>query len=112
MAYPWTEGEGHPSFKSPPKRERESAVERYFVQQIAKHGGRTKKLRGTKDDPDRLALWPGRIIHFIEFKSKTGRVRPGQAREHKRLRDFGNIVLVLSTKPMVDEYVAAYRRAS
>jgi hypothetical protein len=96
---------------------RESVVERYFVQQVTLAGGRAKKLIGSLGDPDRLVIWPTiglfetrrAVIHFVELKTLTGRLRSWQDREHKRLRDMGCKVFVLWTKAQVDDYIQRLR---
>jgi hypothetical protein len=98
----------------------EAEVERYFVQQVHKHGGIAKKLTGQIHDPDRLVIWPKRLafgrgpicgatIHFVELKAPDGRLRPGQRREHERLRAFGCNVFVLYSKHSVDFYIRYQR---
>lgn len=99
------------SFDQPPKgfmrnrKMREREVEKYFVQQVTKHGGRALKFTGYRNAPDRIVVWPYGNIHFVELKAPGEKPRRGQAREHARLRELGCIVRVLSTKELVDQYV-------
>ena len=65
---------------------RESKIEAHLRKQVKLHGGVAKKLNGRIHDPDRLA-------------------RAGQVREHKRLRDLGFEVRVLSSVEAIDAYI-------
>lgn len=47
--------------------------------------------------PDRLVLFPGGKVWFVEFKTLTGRVSPAQTYVHGRLRDLGFKVSVIRT---------------
>jgi len=89
---------------------RESAIERHLVKRVKAAGGECRKLKGRRNEPDRLVLWPCGRAHFVETKAPGERPRPGQVREHKRLRGMGFIVLVLDTKEKIDNYVKGYAR--
>lgn len=103
---------------------RESTVEAHLKSEVAKAGGTTRKWvsPGRNNVPDQIVIWPrvrtkkkkGYVvkyyvaeIHFVETKAPKKDARPGQKREHKRLRDMGCTVLVIDTKDGVDEYVGA-----
>lgn len=109
------------------KNKRENNVERYLHKQVTLRGGTTKKLTGRINDPDRLVIWTHDIINFVdaptggrtrrcayydfvETKAQGKKPRPGQLREHKRLRDRGCNVLVLDTCEKVDKYVGSILR--
>ena len=91
-------------------------VEAYLKKQVLEAGGSTRKFASRTNNPDQLVIWPcdarrwlAATIHFAELKAPGKKPRPGQAREHKRLRDMGCMVFVLDTKPKIDEYVAKYK---
>lgn len=94
---------------------RESAIERYLVRKVRLRGGECRKLKGRRNECDRLVLWPGvdyppnkyapPVAHFVETKAPGKKPRPGQLREHHRLRTMGFTVLVLDTKAKVDNYI-------
>ena len=86
---------------------RESVVEKYLHEQVTVRGGTTRKMTGRINDPDRLVIWPGKkaTLHLAELKAPGKKPRPGQLREHARLRALGCTVLVLDTKEAVDAYV-------
>lgn len=92
---------------------RESAIERYLVKRVKAAGGECRKLKGRRNEPDRLVLWPGTYgparAHFVETKAPGKRPRPGQVREHTRLGGMGFSVFVISTKEAVDNYVKDWR---
>ena len=97
---------------------RESVVEKYLDDEVKKADGDTRKFTGRIHVPDRLVIWtrfkykkkektPVAEIHFVETKAPGKKPRPGQVREHNRLRARGCTVLVLDTKAKVDAYVEA-----
>lgn len=49
----------------------------------------------TTHAPDRLFVLPGGRCFFIEFKTQTGKLRPGQEEEIRRLRDLDQTVHVV-----------------
>lgn len=103
---------------------RESKIERYLKREVVKAGGVTKKMKNT-NDPDQLVIWPGEMrtdpvsggspiiaaadVHFVECKAPGKKARPGQAREHKRLRALGCVVFVIDTIEKVDRYVERHK---
>lgn len=100
---------------------RESKVERHLHKQVTAAGGTTRKFTGRIHNPDRIVIWPERRvvrgksvafdadIHFVETKAPGKTPRPGQVREHNRLRKFGCQVFVLDTIEKVDAYVGQHK---
>lgn len=88
---------------------RERVIERYLHQQVTKAGGTTRKLKGRKNDPDRLVLWPRGEMHFVETKATGKDANAGQIREHKRLRALGCEVWVINCVEAIDNYVTRMR---
>lgn len=89
---------------------RESAIERYLVEKVRQLGGDTRKLRyvARAHAPDRLVLLEGH--HFmVETKAPGETARPGQEREHARLRRSDILVCVLDTKEKIDDFLEDYR---
>lgn len=89
---------------------RESAIERHLVRRVKAAGGECRKLKGRRNECDRLVVWPAGAtgaasFHFVEVKAPGRRPRPGQAREHVRLQRIGCSVLVLDTKDKIEAYV-------
>ncbi len=86
---------------------KECTVEDYLCDRIKALGGETRKLKwiGRNHAPDRLVGIPGRAPDLVETKAPLKGPRPGQVREHERLRStFGFRVLVISTKGQVDQH--------
>lgn len=88
----------------------ESAVENYLRKETKKAGGACYKFvsPGRRHVPDNIVLWP-KIPHprteFVECKDKGRRARPGQQREHARLKALGYSVFLIDTKAKVDQYI-------
>ena len=91
---------------------RESSIERYLVRQVKAAGGECRKFvtPGRRHAPDRLVLipakgaWVAQIV-FVETKAPGKKARPGQKREHKRLRGMGFTVRVINTKGEVAAFI-------
>lgn len=97
---------------------RERDVESYLHQQVTAAGGTTRKFSSATraNNPDRIVIWPpdgpaccGLMararIDFVELKAPGKRARPGQMREHIRLRAYGCQVFVIWSKALIDDYV-------
>jgi hypothetical protein len=95
---------------------RESRVETALVRGVKRHRGEVRKYvtPGRRHAPDRLVLWPAfddgvmwlpSRAHFVELKAPGKKPRPGQVREHERLRKLGFRVFVLDTVEKVNAYV-------
>jgi hypothetical protein len=78
---------------------RESDIEAYLVARIKAQGGHAYKFTSParRSVPDRLIVWPGGRICFVECKAPGQRPTPAQAREHDRLRALGCIVHVVDS---------------
>lgn len=55
-----------------------------------------------RDDPN-LSRWHKVFNCWVETKAPGKRPRPGQAREHERMRRLGETVLTLPTKDDIDK---------
>lgn len=86
---------------------RESIIERYLVRQVKAVGGRCVK-QYEKDDPDRLCLFPGARLCYVETKMTGKKPRAGQARRHAELWRLGFPVLIIDSKTLVDSFVAKF----
>jgi hypothetical protein len=77
----------------------ESSAERAFRDWVKKDLGlKARKLvdQGEDSFPDRTIILPGGRIVCIEWKSETGRLRPGQVRRIAELQGLSVPVLVTS----------------
>lgn len=90
---------------------RETNVENYLKDEVAKIGGRCKKFvsPGSRGEPDQIVLMPGGRIWFVELKAPGKEARPQQVKRHKELMALGLEVLVLDTKEKVARFVASIR---
>lgn len=97
---------------------RESTVEQYLTQRVKESGGAVRKVKwiGHRGAPDRLVMLPevksrgpaGTIPSerfLVELKAPGKPLKSHQAREHKRLRDFGWRVEVVDSFERVDEVI-------
>lgn len=76
---------------------RERDVERSFCQEVKKAGGLALKFvsSGWSGAPDRLVLFPGGKIAFVEVKAPGEVPRPLQKRRKRQLEVLGFPVFVL-----------------
>lgn len=70
---------------------RESVVERKFTTEVKKRGGLAVKFVSPGFDgvPDRLVLFPGGRVAFVELKAPGKTMRPLQVRRAKQLTALG-----------------------
>lgn len=74
----------------------ESTFEAKFVDEVRKLGGVALKLAPTiAGVPDRLVLWPGGVVEFVELKAEGGHTTHLQQIRHDRLRAAGFTVWVI-----------------
>jgi len=84
---------------------RESALEKYFRQEVLKCGGWTIKLTGTAGIPDRLVMMPGGRVTFVELKTDVGRLSKIQKAVHGKLLGLGCEVITLYGKGEVNDWL-------
>ena len=74
----------------------EKELEKYFVSEIKKLGGLCYKFvsPGNSGVPDSIVVLPG-AVHFVELKTKKGRLSPLQKRQIKKLNGLGQMTWVL-----------------
>lgn len=86
---------------------KESAVEKLLVTEAGVLGGLTYKFTSParKGVPDRIVIWPGGVIHFVELKKKGGKLSPLQEREILRLEKQGCRVYILEGEDDVKRYI-------
>lgn len=87
---------------------RESAIEAYLVRQVDAAGGMTRKASwiGRRGAPDRVVFLPGGVVVWVELKAPGKKPDPHQAREHFRLAQMGQRVLIIDSKEQVDEFLS------
>ena len=86
---------------------REKVVEQKLVKAVRKEGGLCLKFLspGLTGMPDRLLLFPGRRIAFVEVKAPGQLPRPIQLHRHMQLRSLGFQVYVLDDPEMISEVI-------
>ena len=75
-------------------RQRESSIERRFVEYVEDEGGVAIKITKRIGYPDRLVLLPEGRKFFIEFKRPGEKPRKIQLHVHKELERLGHGVYV------------------
>lgn len=95
----------------------EAAIERHLVKCVKQLGGEVRKVAwvGRRGAPDRFVMLPLWCGAWVELKNpKTVETFPAdareraQAREHKRMREMGQTVLVLGTKEAIDDWLRVH----
>lgn len=86
---------------------REGKIEEYLVYKVAKLGGKAYKWSSPSNRavPDRICLFPVRLFYLVECKATGEEPTPLQHKVHKFLRKLGFEVLVIDSKPLVDEFI-------
>lgn len=84
----------------------EKDIEDYLAAGVKRLGGEVRKAEwaGRRHCPDRRVMHPARRC-WVECKRPGAKPRPGQQREHDRMRALGEDVLVLSTFEEVDSFL-------
>jgi hypothetical protein len=87
---------------------RERDIEAYLVERVKARGGVAYKFvsPGRRGVPDRLVMLPGGVLLFVELKAPGKKAEAHQLREHKRLRDMGQKVVVVDSLESVDGLLA------
>jgi hypothetical protein len=87
---------------------REKTTERKLVNAIKKSGGLCPKFvsPGLDGMPDRLALFPGGKIAFVEVKAMGSKPRPLQVARHGQLRQLGFRVYVLDDAAQIPRIIS------
>jgi len=80
----------------------EKSLEAYLRSHVRRVGGICLKLIPTQNGiPDRLVIFPGGSVHFVELKSENGKVSTLQEVRHGQLRALGVGVSVIWEKAQV-----------
>ena len=92
---------------------RESLIERKLVTEVKKRGGLAVKFvsPGLDGVPDRIVLFPGGKMAFVELKTPGKTMRPIQEKRARQLTALGFQVYCVDNKEMIggvlDEIQAA-----
>jgi hypothetical protein len=91
----------------------EKDIEKKLRKQVKKLGGVALKLTspGRAGVPDRLILFPGGRVVFVETKAPGKNLRPLQKKRFKQLRDLGFRAVKIDSVEGVGELIDAIRTA-
>jgi len=92
-----------------PKPVTERTVVKYLVEQVEKRGGEVRKVKwiGRNSAPDLRVMLPNSPF-WVEAKRPSKDATEAQAREHNRMREYGEHVLVLRSVTEVANSMARY----
>ena len=78
---------------------RESTIEDHLVRRTNEIGGEVRQVKwiGRRGAPARVVMLPGGRLYWVELKRPGQKAEPHQAREHERLRDMGQRVLIIDS---------------
>lgn len=82
---------------------REKLIEQKLVRAVKAVGGIAVKFVSPGYDgmPDRLVLFPGGKMAFVEVKAMGCKPRPLQIRRHELLRELGFLVYILDDEEQI-----------
>lgn len=85
----------------------ESDVEAKFRKQVKKAGGKAYKFvsPGNRGVPDRLVVFPGARIGFVELKAPGKKPRKDQIRQMELLKSLGFYVSVVDRMGDIDRVI-------
>jgi len=81
----------------------EKSIEQKLIREVKKRGGLCLKFVSPNfvGVPDRLVLFKGGILAFVEVKDKGKKPRPIQVRRMERLKSLGFKVYVIDRNEMI-----------
>jgi hypothetical protein len=84
---------------------RETVIEKKLKKAVEGLGGRCLKFvsPGMRGVPDRICLFPGGQIIFVETKAPGGMPEPLQLKRHRELRTLGFEVQVIDSEEQINE---------
>ena len=101
---------------------RERDIEQYLVKRVKEEGGEVRKVSwiGRRGAPDRLVMlpqrpWPAGPVRngfippatiWVELKATGKKAEPHQLREHARMRNMGQRVVVVDSFEQVEDLLA------
>lgn len=88
----------------------ERDIEKILIREVRKAGGLCLKFvsPGWSGAPDRLCLFPGGRILFVELKRPGGKVRPLQERRAEQLRELGFNTVVVDSMEGIEKFLLQY----
>lgn len=91
----------------------EKDIEQYLVKQSTDMGALVRKVQwvGHNHCPDRLIM-TNAISVWVEVKAPGKAPRPGQEREHQRMRRVSQKVITIDSKDGVDQFIKELREVN
>lgn len=85
----------------------EKRVEQYLVEEVRKLGGHAYKFKspGQISVPDRICVFPSRLVVFVECKKPGADPTTSQKEELKKLAGLGQYVAVANSFSEVDRII-------
>ena len=85
----------------------ENTVEGYLRKKVRAVGGKCYKFvcPGHIGAPDRICIFPGGRVYFVETKAPGGKPRPAQLAFHRELAALGVAVRVIDTREKVRAFI-------
>lgn len=92
----------------------EKTVEQYLIQEVNKLGGTAYKFNSEnrRAVPDRLCVFPGRAVVFVECKRPGKEPTDAQQRELDRLREKNQLATWVSTKDEVNYLIGKLKHVA
>ena len=89
----------------------EKEIEKYLRKEVIKAGGVSYKFvsPGVVGVPDRIVLFPGGTLIFIEVKSPGKSLKPTQLVQKEILNSMGRAVHIIDSFEQVDDLIAPFR---
>jgi hypothetical protein len=93
---------------------REKVIEEYLVKRVREHEGLCYKWvsPGNPGVPDRILIFDGNLIVFVELKSPVGKLRFSQNIQQNLLLNRGCLVYNLNSKIGVDRLLEDLKERS
>lgn len=84
---------------------RENFIERKLVEAVKKKGGLAPKFvsPGINGMPDRILLFPGERIAFVELKAPGEKMRPLQVKRKRQLEKLGFLVYCIDGVEQIED---------
>ena len=91
----------------------EKQLEKQFTQAVSKAGGKAYKFVSptTAGMPDRLVIFPGGKVGFIELKAPGQKARPLQVHRLEELNGYGMYARVLDSPHDIQEVIHGIQTA-
>jgi len=84
---------------------KESQIEKKLKDKVEAIGGKCMKFvsPGMRGVPDRICLFPGGQVVFVETKAPGEKPRPLQKKRHDELKQLGFKVLIIDSEEKINE---------